>query len=75
MPNFNQWFPFFIRYSASSGTYGLFDSTGVPAGNPAETLEFRAIATLDTLGAARHTAHENVLAVGSADNRRLPDGQ
>ncbi|MEX2273027.1 MAG: carboxypeptidase regulatory-like domain-containing protein [Vicinamibacterales bacterium] len=43
VPNFNQWFPFFIRYSPSSGSYGLFDSTGVPAGNPAETLEFRAI--------------------------------
>jgi hypothetical protein len=41
IPNFNQWFPFFIRFSSNS--YGLFDSTGVPPGNPAETLEFRAI--------------------------------
>jgi Carboxypeptidase regulatory-like domain/TonB dependent receptor len=41
IPNFNQWFPFFIRFSSSG--YGLFDSTGVPPGNAAETLEFRAI--------------------------------
>ncbi|MDR7420733.1 MAG: hypothetical protein QN178_17695, partial [Armatimonadota bacterium] len=41
IPDFNRWFPFFIRFSNNS--YGLFDSTGVPPGNPAETLEFRAI--------------------------------
>lgn len=41
IPDFNQWFPFFIRFS--NGAYNLFDSTGVPPGNPAETLEFRAI--------------------------------
>jgi hypothetical protein len=43
VPNFNQWFPFFITYNAASRSYGLLDSTGVPPGNPAETLEFRAI--------------------------------
>ena len=43
IPDFNQWFPFFITFSNSGQSYGLFDSTGVPAGNPAETLEFRAI--------------------------------
>jgi hypothetical protein len=41
VPNFNQWFPFFIRFGSSG--YGLFDSTGVPPGNAAETLEFRAV--------------------------------
>ena len=40
IPAFDRWFPFFIAFN---GSYGLFDSTGVPAGNPAETLEFRAI--------------------------------
>jgi hypothetical protein len=43
IPEFQQWFPFFITYNAASRSFGLFDSTGVPAGNPAETLEFRAI--------------------------------
>jgi hypothetical protein len=42
-PNFNDWFPFRLTYSSSSRSYTIFDNTNAIPGNPAETLEFRAI--------------------------------
>jgi outer membrane receptor protein involved in Fe transport len=42
-PNFNAWFPFRLTYSSSSRGYTIFDNTNAIPGNPAETLEFRAI--------------------------------
>jgi hypothetical protein len=42
-PNFNAWFPFRLTYSSTSRGYTIFDSTNAIPGNPAETLEFRAI--------------------------------
>ena len=42
-PPFNAWFPFRLVYSSTSRGYSLADSTNAVPGNPAETLEFRAI--------------------------------
>ena len=42
-PPFNAWFPFRLVYSPTSRGYTLLDSTNAVPGNPAETLEFRAI--------------------------------
>jgi hypothetical protein len=42
-PNFNAWFPFRLTYSSTSRSYTIFDNTNAIPGNPAETLEFRAI--------------------------------
>jgi hypothetical protein len=44
-PSFDGFFPFKVVYSATSRGYTLFDGTGLgqAVGNPAETLEFRAV--------------------------------
>jgi hypothetical protein len=42
-PPFNAWFPFRLVFSRTSGSYTLLDNTNALPGNPAETLEFRAV--------------------------------
>jgi hypothetical protein len=44
-PSMRTFFPFQVVFNPTGGTYTLFDGTGLgrAAGNPAETLEFRAV--------------------------------